>query len=202
MPSDEVNVADVTLAVLAGGEARRMGYAKAEMRLSGRPILHVLLEQFAWPGPTLLITAPGRERPTGWERFTKEVFDPTPGQGPLRGLLTALENTPTHLVVATAVDMPFVRQDHLRTLALALQCRRGVAGLMLREGNEGQIQPFPSAFNVTAAPILKRALESGRRSLHGLLADPSVIAIDAPASWEPATWTNLNSPEDLDSVGR
>jgi molybdopterin-guanine dinucleotide biosynthesis protein A len=186
---------DVTLAILAGGEGRRMGYPKAELRLQGRPILPVLVERFAWEGPTLLVTAPGRERPTGWEQFTREVSDPVGGQGPLRGVLTALENGSTELTVVSAVDMPFLGADHLRWVAGELKGQPGVSGLMLRY--KGQVQPLPAAFRAAAAPLVRRALESNRRSLHGLLTDLSVVAIDAPHEWEGTAWTNLNSPDDL-----
>ena len=187
----------MALAVLAGGEGRRMGFAKAEMRLHGRPILELLLEQFAWPGPTLLITAPGREHPTGWQRFTRELVDPSVGQGPLRGLLTALENLPTSTVVVAAVDMPFVRHEHLRWLVESLHLRPDIVGLMTRREAP---EPLPSVYTTDAVLHARRLLESGRRSLHGLVDDHQFAAIDAPEGWPASTWTNLNSPEDLSSA--
>src|SRR5688500_10566664 len=107
---------DVTLALLAGGEASRMGRPKGELKIAGRPVLAYLLDTFAWPGPTLLITAPGREHPPGWRRFTGECVDPLPAHGPLRGVLTALEHATTELLAVAAVDMPAVRAAHLAWL--------------------------------------------------------------------------------------
>ena len=40
----------------------------------------------------MLVTAPGFERPPGFERFGREVVDPIAGIGPLRGVLTAIEH--------------------------------------------------------------------------------------------------------------
>jgi molybdopterin-guanine dinucleotide biosynthesis protein A len=199
VPPPEPDLRAVALAVLAGGEGSRMGYPKAEICLGGRPILNLLLEQFAWPGPTLLVTAPGREHPTGWEAFTREVTDPVAGEGPLRGVLTALENSPVASVVMTAVDMPGVRQDQLRWVAAALLQSGGALGLMLRQA--GMVQPLPSAFSVDAIPLLRESIAAGRRSLHGLSKGSRIIVLDAPAEWPPETWTNLNSPEDLDAAG-
>jgi molybdopterin-guanine dinucleotide biosynthesis protein A len=199
MSSNPRDFARVSLAVLAGGEGSRMGFAKAEMKWRGRPILHALLEQFDWPGPTLLVTAPGREHPRGWDRFTREVADPTAGQGPLRGLLTALEQAAAPLVVVTAVDMPFVRRDHLQWIAAALADRPESRGVLLWQA--GKVQPLPCAFRVEAVPLVKHAMESGRRSLHGMLADPAVVGLDAPADWDKEVWTNLNTPQDLESAG-
>jgi molybdopterin-guanine dinucleotide biosynthesis protein A len=199
VPPPDPDLSNVALAILAGGEGSRMGYAKAEIRLAGRPILNLLLEQFAWPGPTLLVTAPGREHPTGWEAFTREVTDPVAGEGPLRGVLTALENSPVASVVVTAVDMPGVRQDQLRWVAAALLQSGGALGLMLRQA--GMVQPLPSVFSVDAIPLLRQSIAAGRRSLHLLSKDSRIIVLDAPAEWPPETWTNLNAPEDLDAAG-
>jgi molybdopterin-guanine dinucleotide biosynthesis protein A len=194
----DADLRSITLAILAGGEGSRMGHAKAEIRLGDRPILDVLLERFAWPGPTLLVTAPGREHPTGWRGFTREVTDPGAGQGPLRGVLTALEQASTPVVVFTGVDMPLVGRDQFAWLAERLSERPAALGLMLRRG--AQIEPLPSAFRAGATGLVRRMLESGRRSLHGLLADPAIEAVEAPDAWDERTWTNLNSPADLDGL--
>ena len=190
---------DVTLAVLAGGDGSRMGFPKGELRVRGRPILPVLLEQFSWSGPTLLVIAPGREHPTGWEGFTREVVDPTAGQGPLRGVLTALENTTTPAVVVTAVDMPGVGAQHLTWVAKVLNGHPDALGVIPRRG--GQVQPFPSALRAAAAPVLSRLLAMNHRSLHRLTEDPAFVAVDAPPDWEDSVWTNLNSPADMDALG-
>ena len=190
---------DVTLAILAGGAGSRMGMPKAELLFDGRPILHAILDRLDWPGPTLLVTAPGRERPPGAERFTRECVDPVAGEGPLRGLLTALEHAPTPWLVVTAVDMPLVRRGQLAWLAATLQGRPGVAGLLT---TRPQVEPFPSAFaRDAAAAVVHGALAAGRRALHGLLDELTIESVAAPADWPDETWTNLNRPEDLHALG-
>ena len=180
-----------------------MGLPKGELRLEGRPVLPLLLQRFDWPGPTLLVTAPGREHPTGWENFTLEVTDPSTGEGPLRGVLTAIERSPTPVVVITAVDMPCVQSRHLHWLITQLSCRPDAIAMMPKQrGNDGgRAQPFPSAFRTDAAPLVRRLLAAKRRSLHGLLDDPSVVAIEAPADWGDEVWTNLNTPADVHALG-
>ena len=70
---------------------------------------------------------------------------------------------------------------------------------MLRQAE--LVQPLPSAFSVEAIPLLRQSMAAGRRSLHGLSKDPRISVVDAPADWPPETWTNLNSPADLDAAG-
>ena len=185
----------VTLAVLAGGEGRRMGRPKAELQLDGRPILHTLLDSLRWPGPTLLVTAPGRQRPPGWERFSREASDPEAGAGPLRGLLTALEHAPTDLLLLTAVDMPGVGAEHLNWLAEELRRRPSANGLLLDRGSH--VEPFPSAFRAAALGVVRTLFQSGERSMHALLTDASIETAAAPVSWPEGVWKNLNRPEDL-----
>src|SRR5438045_8884890 len=113
LQSTTLDPSQITLAVLAGGEGTRMGRPKAWLTLAGEPVLRFLLKQFAWPGPTLLVTAPGRERPPGVEAFDREVTDRVAAVGPLRGMLTALEHCRTPRLAVGTVDMPCVTREHL-----------------------------------------------------------------------------------------
>jgi molybdopterin-guanine dinucleotide biosynthesis protein A len=189
----EFSPTEITLAVLAGGAGSRMGRPKAELCVGGLPILQFLLKKWQWPGPTLLITAPGRQRPPGAALFDREVPDPVTGQGPLRGLLTALESAVTELVVFATVDMPGVGSPQLEWVA----SRCGPSGTMICR--ERGIEPFPSVFRRSWIEMVRRRLEGGRRSVHGLAAEPGLVVVRAPDDWESSVWSNLNSPADLDS---
>lgn len=194
-----IHETDVTLAVLAGGEGSRMGRPKGLLEVRGRPILEHLLDALQWTGPTVLVTAPGREHPPGWRRFDRELVDRVAGQGPLRGVLTALEGLSTPLLVVATVDMPGIGREQLQWIAQALDGRPDVPGCLLRrrEADEIQIEPFPSAFRASAADVIRRRLESNRRSVRLLLEDGGFVALDAPPDWPKQVWLNLNRPEDL-----
>src|SRR5256885_5263746 len=115
--TDRTDPERVTLALLAGGKGSRMGGPKGSLEVRGEPILEYLLDRFAWRGETMLVTAPGIARPRGAERFDREVVDPVAGLGPLRGVLTALENATTEIVVVATVDMPGVGREQLLWVA-------------------------------------------------------------------------------------
>jgi molybdenum cofactor guanylyltransferase len=192
-----------TLAVLAGGEGRRMGGPKGALALDGRPILERLLDRLAWPGPTLLVTAPGRRRPPGWRRFAGEATDPVAGDGPLRGILTALENAPTNDVVVIPVDMPNLTPAPLAWLAARLQDHPSAVAVMAQQS--GRIEPLPAAFRVSTARNFLRARLSNRQlALHSLSDSPRVVVVSAPRNWPGDFWVNLNTPSDLEnfSIGR
>jgi len=172
-----------------------MGMPKAELIVRGKPILQFLLERSNWPGPTLLITAPARQQPRGYELFSKVVADVVSGQGPLRGIATTLEaSTDAELVIVTTCDMPMVTREMIEHLAAALACDDATMGLMCR--NADGTEPFPLAIKPAALPAIEKRLTDGLRSLQSLATLSQFRVIDAPAHWPPAVWTNLNSPDD------
>jgi molybdopterin-guanine dinucleotide biosynthesis protein A len=201
--SDDSAIADcahTTLAVLAGGEGRRMGGPKGNLALDGRPILERLLDRLNWPGPTLLVTAPGRQHPPGWRRFSTEATDPVAGEGPLRGLLTALEHAPTNEVVVLAVDMPNVTPAPLAWLAARLRDNPAAAAVMVqRPGRTStRIEPLPAAFRaIVAEGIVRPRLRDRKLALHELAEKPQVLVVPAPSHWPADFWANLNTPSDL-----
>lgn len=188
--------ANVTLAVLAGGEGKRMGGPKSGLVLHGRPVLAHLLDRLAWEGPTLLVTTPGLEKPPGHERFDIEAVDERPHRGPLQGVLTALRHAPTPRIVIVPVDMPLLDGQCVRWLAGQLLSHHEARGVMLR--HEGELQPFPASFARELTAAVAKRLDEDRRALRGLAEEDGVIVIDAPLSWPKAIWTNLNHPDDLD----
>jgi molybdopterin-guanine dinucleotide biosynthesis protein A len=176
-----------------------MGGPKGLLRIGELPILEYVLDQLKWPGPTWLITAPGREHPPGWERFDRELHDPIAGLGPLRGVLTALDELRTPLLVVMTVDMPGAEIAHLKWLLSQLNLRPECLGVMCRRRDAGieKVEPFPLALRAEARPVIEHRLAAHRRSVMGLLEEPDFIGIPAPAEWDAAVWTNLNDAGDF-----
>jgi molybdopterin-guanine dinucleotide biosynthesis protein A len=175
-----------------------MGQPKAMLRIRAQPILTYLLNRFAWKGPRWLITAPGAEHPPGWEGFDRELIDPEPDLGPLRGILTALESLQTQYLVVATVDMPSIEIRQFHALLAALESTPAIHGVMFSRVTEGRqsIEPFPMALRMGATIAVRDRLSLGQRSVHRLLDDPGFLAIPAAADWD--VWTNLNRPADLE----
>ena len=172
-----------------------MGELKSELRINGQPILEFLLHRWKWTGPTLLVTAPGRQHPTGWQAFDREVVDEIPRQGPLRGIVTALENSlhAQALIVATC-DMPLVTRAMLDRLVETLSANENALAVMSK--HDDQLEPFPIIMRTSMLDPLHERLRSADRSIHSLAGMENVLVIDAPPIWDARVWTNLNSPED------
>jgi molybdopterin-guanine dinucleotide biosynthesis protein A len=188
----------ITLAVLAGGRGERMGGPKSALQIGGVAILQYLLERLRWPGPTLLVTGIGNEQPPGHELFNHEVTDAVAGEGPLRGVLTALDGATTDRAVAVTVDMPAITREQIQWLLDQTGDRE--VGMMSRViDGVARIEPFPCILRTSARERIKQRLETGRRSVHGLGEDAGAV-LAAPASWAEEVWINLNRPEDLRQI--
>jgi molybdopterin-guanine dinucleotide biosynthesis protein A len=194
---------DVTLAVLAGGQGKRMGGPKAYLRLGGNPILEYLLARVAWEGPTMLVLSPGVEEPPGARAFNGRVSDAVAGEGPLRGVLTALENATTDVVAVTTVDMPGLSRAALEFVVAEMGKSLGALAVMLRRVAKGceLIEPFPSAYRSAARDLILERMSEGRRSVHALAEDERVVVAPAP-EWDERVWSNLNDPADLERFER
>jgi molybdenum cofactor guanylyltransferase len=174
-----------------------MGRPKAFLEIGGEPVLRYLLRRIAWSGPKILITAPGVEHPQGSEAFDREFIDPEEGAGPLRGVLTALENLQTSLLVIATVDMPDVTADLFNPLLDHLSANPSLLGVMYRRTRNSQpvIEPFPLALRREALAPVRSRYDSSQRSVHRLLDTPGFTYLPAPDV--PNVWTNLNTRSDL-----
>jgi molybdopterin-guanine dinucleotide biosynthesis protein A len=209
------SLSEVTLAVLAGGRGSRMGIAKDAIHIEGKPILRRLHRKLVWPGPTILVTAPGRERPDGAELFNLEAIDAVPAQGPLRGVLTALEHANSRLVIVIPIDMPNLNFEVLRWMVESFRRHRPSMGLMLKRRDAvnsidektseierieriERIEPLPAVFDVAGSrEQIRSRLAGGSLSLQGLAKLPGMMILDAPSAWARSLWVNLNRPADV-----
>lgn len=96
-------------AILTGGRSTRMGHDKADVIVSGQPMLTRVANALGQVADSLVLLGPDRE---GWESWPDSVHT----QGPLAGIATALTRTERERVLVVAVDHPFVGPKTLRRL--------------------------------------------------------------------------------------
>jgi molybdenum cofactor guanylyltransferase len=189
--------ASAALAVLVGGQSSRMGIAKSHLKIDEIPILEFLFKRLRWPGPTILVDAPGREKPPGHELFEKVITDPVAGEGPLRGILTAMEQTISPLLIVIPVDMPCMTIEALAVLAGVLHNQSVNRMAMFRR--DGELEPLPAAFVVSqACPVIREQLNGCNASLHGLTRVMNTTLVHIDPSWPETLWVNLNHPADVE----
>jgi molybdenum cofactor guanylyltransferase len=171
---------------LTGGESRRMGFDKAELRLDGERLAdraaRVLLEVCE---PALEI-GPGRSDLTA-------VREPTPGEGPLVALVAGAEalppGGPRGLILVLGVDLPFAPATLLEWLA----ARPGDATVVPTD-HGGAAQPCCARYSRDAIETAARLVADGHRSLRSLLEATPVELVS------PEEWTSMAAPNALDDV--
>ena len=185
-------VLQMTVAILAGGESRRMGRDKAALLFGGLSLLERIARTALSAG--LMVLVAGRARPDDWPMPAVDfVPDAAPGRGPLGGLETALKHTGGP-VLAVACDMPLVTSEALvwlRDRAAASTSEHGLAVL-----NDGQWEPLFSVYAPACLPLIEIRLAAGRLSLHGLIEAGDFARADAPG-WVTSQLININTPEEL-----
>ncbi len=189
----------VTAVILAGGRGRRMGGAdKGLLEWRGRPLVAHLVEAVAPQVEQLLINA-NRNR-ADYERFGLPVVaDSLEGfQGPLAGILAAMEITETPFLLTLPCDVPRVPDDLVQRLYEALESSDAEVAVA-HDGS--RLQPAHALLRTSLKPVLERDLAAGERRLTGWLQGRKMVTVDF--SDHPGAFINLNRPEDraaLESV--
>ena len=152
----------IHIAVLAGGQSRRMGRDKALLTLNGQTLIEcVLAAAHPLECPTFIVGDPA-----AYAQLGPPVYpDHRPNLGPIGGLFTALELA-AGPVLLLACDLPFLTPEFLRYLI----SRRGTHQARVPSTAEGS-QPLcalyePSCLEVIAAAIGAKRLppSAGHRS--------------------------------------
>ncbi len=190
----------ITVLVLAGGAARRMGGSKADLRIGARTLLeHALALAAGVSRHTLLL--PG-QRPLTPPDGVPVVADWGAGDnGPLGALAAGLAAAPTEWVLLLPCDMPFMSV----AVVEVLRCRAAVTDRrVVAFRTRGGLEPFAGLYHQALTPAVLSLLESGRRSLKGLLDGQDVETIDAnellPLDPGLRFLHNVNTPGDLEAA--
>jgi molybdopterin-guanine dinucleotide biosynthesis protein A len=151
--------------VLAGGASSRFGEDKAFARLAGVPMLEYMID--------LLIKATGWATIVGGSREKHQGFDVDiipdrwPGEGPLGGIVTALEvsaksyGKPNWNLIVSC-DMPFLTEDWLRFLVE--RAVKSDAQVVVPHSVNGP-EPLCACWRTDAVETLQAAFERGVRKV-------------------------------------
>lgn len=184
----------IAIAVLAGGQGRRMGgQDKALLQLSGQPLLGHLLGRLQPQANQIVLSANGD--PARFSAFGLPVVaDDIADAGPLAGILAAAAYCQTkwpqtQRLITIPVDTPFPPPDLVQRLTLAPDSGVGVAQAGGRLHWAVACWPMAAARRLTAAVHNAglRRLETAIRA-EGFTAVPFACA---------NAFANINTPDDL-----
>jgi molybdopterin-guanine dinucleotide biosynthesis protein A len=191
-----------SVAVLAGGQSRRMGQDKAFLPVGGRPVVERVVERVAPLSDDLLLIA-NTQAPYS-HLAARLVSDVYPGQGPLGGIYTALQAARHEHCLVVACDMPFLNPGLLRYLIDLVGLASGYDVVIPR------VEEFPETLHAVYGkrclePIQRRLL-AGQLKIVGFFDEVRVryVERDDVARFDPEfrSFLNMNTPSDWERVQR
>ena len=187
-----------TAAILAGGQARRMGgQPKALLPIGDSRIIDRQLTTVREIADHVAIVANDHAL---YKSLGVPIWpDIRPGCGPLGGILTALVRATTPITLVLAGDMPFVTVRFLQYLA---DSGRDV-DVAIPRTTEGY-QPLCAAYNQRCIKVIQKHLDTRTYKVTDFLPTVTVRELGPTdtASYDPTgtLFFNINSPNDYETA--
>ena len=183
----------ISAVILAGGKARRMGGQDKGLQILGKQsliehIIHRLQPQIHD------ISINANRNQTEYAKFSFPVFsDELPDfQGPLSGMLTALEKTKSDFILFTPCDTPFFPTNLLDKLQSAV---KNDSTLISYACDDEREHPVFCLMSVQLKEKLRHYLASGERRLLQFMNENGGISVKFTK--EEGNFENFNTLDDL-----
>lgn len=188
-----INPQDITAVILAGGRGSRMGgQDKGLVKLGNKPMIEHVIDTLAPQAGKLLINA-NRNLPD-YQAFGYPVIsDEMEGfQGPLAGILAAMNGTHSPYLLVAPCDAPGLPGDLAQRLWSALHDQGGD----LAVAHDGEnLQPAFALIPVGLHDDLQACLRRGERKLRSWCKAHHLARADYAD--QPGAFANINDAEEL-----
>jgi molybdopterin-guanine dinucleotide biosynthesis protein A len=180
-------IADLTVAILAGGKSTRFGCPKMYAYFRGKPLIqHCIENSLKISNSIHLIT--GKKNQLFFNSI-KSYPDLLPELGPLGGIYTALETAKTPLIAIMPGDMPILQPDTYRKLYSNSNDHQPIAVLY-----QGWIQPLVSIWPKKLSKHLKYIILDGQTHVQKVLRKLEMLKYTITS--ESQEFLNINTKED------
>jgi molybdopterin-guanine dinucleotide biosynthesis protein A len=191
--------------VLAGGGSTRFGRDKALAEVGGTPMLGRMIELMRGFTAKVRIVGPLEK----YADFGVEIVaDRWPGEGPLGGIISALEDAPkspaeSNWSLILSCDMPFLTQEWLQFMAN--RAAKSSAQVVFPRSASGP-EPLCACWQTDAAAKLRSGFERGVRKVTEGIAMLRAEVLDE-ADWkrfdsEGRLFWNMNTAADYEEARR
>ena len=182
------------VAILCGGESRRMGVRKENLKLDGTTLLERKRLQFSQAQHLYFCVG----APRSSMENSEFLFDQFLHCGPLGGIHAALSACESPLLFVAACDMPFVDWSVAQALLPYLSAEVDAVVPVLPDGRLLFVCAF---FRKRCLPVLCSQLQRQNYRLQELssllqIAEVSTSCLPFPAG----TWKNINTPADFHEI--
>ncbi len=192
-----VTLAPISLAIIAGGQSRRMGQDKAFVELGGKALIEHVIERSHDLGQaeTILIT----NKPADFQQLALPMYcDVMPDTGSLGGIYTALMQAQSRDVLVLACDMPFINTELLRYMIARMDADTDIVVPRVA----GYPQGLHAIYKKTCIEPIREQLEAHRLKIIRFYDRMRVRYLDEKetSAFDPDghSFTNLNTPAELE----
>jgi molybdopterin-guanine dinucleotide biosynthesis protein A len=188
----------VSIAILAGGQSKRMGRDKAFLEVGGRPVIERVIGQVQTLTDDLFISANSPDKYV--HLGLPLVPDVYPDKAALGGLYSVIRAARHAHVLVVACDMPFLKIALLQYLIeLAPQ-----ADVIVPLINPPQPETLHAVYSKNCLAAIERRLLADQLRLIGFFADVTMryVERDEIIKFDPElhSFVNMNTPEDWQKV--
>lgn len=192
--------------VLAGGGSTRFGHDKALAEIGGKPMVLRMCESLRSVTEKVIVVA-GPEKYLGLG--LQIIADRWPGEGPLGGIITALQSTaaegapPCEWNIILSCDMPFLTQEWMEFLAV--RAMKSEAQVVVPKSEFG-LEPLCACWRTETTGALQEAFEGGVRRVTEALKRVTTEVLDVQ-DWKRfdsagRLFWNMNTAADYEEARR
>ena len=187
-----IQKADITAVILAGGLGRRMGgQDKGLLEFDGRLMIEILIEALQYQQLDIVINA--NRNQSKYEVYGYPVIcDDLEGfQGPLAGFASAMAIVKSSYILTLPCDSPQIA-NHFAERFIDTHNREQAPICVAHDGE--RLQPVYALLDTGLLDNLKQFLHSGERKIDRWYSQHGYARVDFSA--ETAMFENMNTPED------
>lgn len=188
----------ISVAVLAGGQSKRMGQDKAFLEVGGSQVIERVLTRLKPLTDDLFIST---NAPKKYKRFgLRLVGDIYPNKATLGGIYSAIQAARYTRVLVVACDMPFLKVALLRYLISLADSADVIAPLI----TPPQPETTHTIYSKACLPAIEACLLENKLKIIGFFQQVSVRYVERTevARYDPDfySFVNMNTPEDWQRV--
>jgi molybdopterin-guanine dinucleotide biosynthesis protein A len=171
-----------------------MGRPKASLPFGAGTLLQHQLSKLASLFEEILLVV--KDPPDAATGRARVLLDGSPKQGPVYGLIRALEEISDHLFVL-AIDLPLIAVDLIYGIS-----ERGLStsALAVIPENKGRLEPLAAVWRRAVLPVARKQVAKGDLSLQSLAkaVGAEILPESAWRGWDPSgnSFSNLNTMND------
>ena len=191
--------------ILGGGKGRRIGGNKLFLSVDETLLIERVISRLSGWFNEIIIAVGSKDKetlenvlnPARKHPNLRIVVDAHPGNGPLEGLATGLENIRTEWAFAIGCDMPEVKEAVLRSMWRKREADSSIICARLN----GFIEPLHAFYKTSCIPAIRSSLFLEKRKLTSFYADVNVTIVPEDSlrvlPGYRRSFRGINTPEEL-----